>query len=76
MMSRMLQIVSNVVVIAAIAYLTFLYQKVLAPFSEKYSEEIRSGDCSHELVGREIDDGHLRKHSPFPPWCLRSRGRA
>jgi hypothetical protein len=39
MMSRMLQIVSNVVLIAAIAYLTFLYQKVLAPFSEKYSEE-------------------------------------
>jgi hypothetical protein len=44
----MLQIVSNVVLIAAIAYLTFLYQKVLAPFSEKYSEEKGRRLATHE----------------------------
>jgi hypothetical protein len=35
----MFQIVSNLLVLAAITYLTFLYRKVISPFSQKYSEE-------------------------------------
>ena len=35
----MLQIVCNVLALAAIAFPAFLYRKVISPFSEKYSEE-------------------------------------
>jgi hypothetical protein len=44
----MLQIASNVIVLAAIAYFAFLYRKVISPFSEKYS-----GEKGRRLATRE-----------------------